>query len=197
FGLARWNKAQMVENSRQSLRDSFPRIFGTNWERARDIFYDHFNRHHTQSLAKLEGAEELLDFLQHHGIRMAICSNKAGSCLRKEVRHLEWMDYFVAIVGAQDAEKDKPDAAPVKLILKSNALAEASANEVWFIGDMGSDMQCAWRSGVVPVGIGEGSRENPAFMPKLWAPDLPALLTGLREGLSSFTALPRDALRAS
>jgi phosphoglycolate phosphatase len=193
FGLPKWNKTQMVANSKQSLRDSFPKIFGAAWEGARDVFYDYFYKHHIAGLKKLEGAEELLDVLHQHGVRMAICSNKAGPALRREVKHLGWRHYFVDIVGAQDAEKDKPDCAPVRLILRANALMDRTAEEIWFVGDTASDMQCALRAGIMPVGIGMDANENPAFMPKLWAADLPELLTGIKESLSSSAALPRAA----
>jgi phosphoglycolate phosphatase len=193
FGLPKWNKAQMVANSKMSLRNSFPTIFGPTWESARDVFYDYFYKHHIEGLHALDHAEELLDLLSQHGVRMAICSNKAGPALRREVKHLGWRKYFVDIVGAQDAEKDKPDCAPVRLILRANALMDRTADEIWFVGDTASDMQCALRAGIMPVGIGEDARENPSFMPKLWAADLSELLTGIKESLSSGAALPRVA----
>jgi phosphoglycolate phosphatase len=189
FGLSKWDRGQMIENSKLSLRNSFPKIFGTNWESARDIFYNHFNANHTVGLNKMEGAEDLLDFLYEHGVRLAVCSNKAGAILRREVKFLGWTKYFVDIVGAQDAERDKPDIAPIRLILRANAMMDYVPDEVWMVGDTMSDMQCAQRAGILPVGVGSRARENPDFMPKLWVADLPQLLTGLKQGLS-FASMP-------
>lgn len=191
FHQPRWNVAQMIESSKQSSRDSFPRIFGDNWEEAREVFYSHFNKNHLHGLKKLEGAEALLDFLFEHGVRLSVCSNKIGPVLRREVKHLGWTHYFVDIVGAQDAEKDKPDGAPVRLILRGNAMLDCLADEIWLIGDTSSDMQCAQRAGVFSVGLGPRANENPAFMPKLWVEDLAQLLTGFKEGLSSSPVPPR------
>jgi len=39
-------------------------------------------------------------------------------------------------------------------------VARRTADEIWFVGDTVSDMECAQRAGVLPVGIGEGSREK-------------------------------------
>jgi phosphoglycolate phosphatase len=184
FNKPAWTHAQMIDNSKQSLRNSFPQIFGPHWERAKDVFYDHFQKNHIQGLKKLNGAEALLDFLYEHGVRLAVCSNKAGGLLRREVRHLGWQHYFTDIVGAQDAEKDKPDAAPIRLILRANSMLECGVDDAWMVGDTVSDMQCAWRAGILPVGIGVGAKENPAFLPKLWVRDLSELLTGVRQSLS-------------
>ena len=38
FGLPEWDRAQVLGNVRKSLRESFPPLFGPDWERARDIF---------------------------------------------------------------------------------------------------------------------------------------------------------------
>jgi phosphoglycolate phosphatase len=184
FNKPTWGLQQMMENSKQSLRNSFPQIFGTEWEKAKEIFYDHFEKNHIQGLRKLNGAEGVLDFLYQHGVRLAVCSNKTGPILRREVKHLGWTHYFTDIVGAQDAEKDKPDAAPIRLILRANSMLECGMDDAWMVGDTVSDMQCALRAGILPVGIGAAARENPAFMPRLWVKDLPELLTGFRQSLS-------------
>ncbi|MFM7608026.1 MAG: HAD family hydrolase, partial [Alphaproteobacteria bacterium] len=39
FGLPLWNRTQVLANVRRALRESFPELFGADWERARDIFY--------------------------------------------------------------------------------------------------------------------------------------------------------------
>lgn len=182
FDLPLWTTDHMIENSRYSMRDSFPSIFGSDWHRARDIFYGHFREHHLRGLKKLRYAEELLQFLQHHGVKLMICSNKNGDLLRREVRHLGWSHYFSSILGATDAEKDKPDPAPVQLIFKQNNLKDYET--VWFVGDTVSDMVCGAKSGCMTVGIGKGSLEHPDFQPSMLAYDLCELLTGMRQLLS-------------
>ena len=182
FNLPLWNVERMIDNSKRSMRDSFPEIFGPDWHRARDIFYAHFRENHLQGLKKLRNAEELLKLLQQHGVKLMVCSNKNGDLLRREVRHLHWNDYFSSIVGATDAIKDKPDPAPAQLIFKQNNLKPYET--VWFVGDTITDIICGAKSGCVTVGIGKQSLENPDFQPSVWVYDLSELLTELKLLLS-------------
>src|SRR5271165_7270801 len=62
FGLPQWTAAETRARVRTSLRDSFPRVFGADWPRARDIFYaalaeQHLkmSRAHGQSAPKTRG----------------------------------------------------------------------------------------------------------------------------------------------
>lgn len=183
FNLPTWDREQMQANSRLSMRDSFPSIFGTEWEKARDVFYGHFRKHHLQGLHKLECAEDLITLLHTHGVRLAICSNKNGDLLRREVSHLGWRDHFSFIVGAQDTEHDKPDAAPARFILQAGNLKPG--RHIWFVGDTASDMICAGRSGLMAVGIGPHAHENQQYLPHLWANTLAELLTEIKGLLSS------------
>lgn len=183
FNLPSWDVARMMDNSRQSMRNSFPGIFGENWEKAREIFYADFRKHHLPSLKRIEGAAELLDFLNQHGVIIAVCSNKNGDLLRREAKHLGWTHYFTCLVGAQDAEKDKPDPAPVRLIRRVNHLP--AVTPIWFVGDTSADMICARRSNCLPVGIGPFAGEDPVYQPRLHFSGLGPLLTGLKTLLSS------------
>ncbi len=183
FNLPLWDTQRMMENSKYSMRDSFPKIFGDDWHRARDIFYDHFRSNHLNGLHKLDHAEDILNLLREHGVKLTICSNKNGDLLRREVAHLNWNHYFTSIIGATDAEKDKPDPAPAELILKNNNIKRHET--VWFIGDTATDIICGTKSGCLTVGIGEASLENPEFQPSVWVYDLGELLTELRLLLSS------------
>lgn len=182
YNMPLWDVPRMVENSKQSMRDSFPVIFGPDWKRARDIFYAHFRENHLRGLNRLKHADSLLQLLYVHGVKLTVCSNKNGDLLRREVCHLGWAGYFSHLVGATDAEKDKPDAAPARLIM--DRLGMRAGENVWFVGDTTTDMICGTRAGCYTVGIGKGALENPDFMPKIWAYDLGELLTGVKQLLS-------------
>lgn len=182
FGLPPWDQAQMVANSKQSLRNSFPTIFGRHWEKARDIFYAHFRANHLDGLHPLDQAEAVLRLLRNHGVRLALCSNKNGDILRREVRHAGWTRCFSSAIGAQDAVRDKPDAAPVQLILKTHQLTAGS--HIWFVGDTVTDMMTARHSGCYAVGIGADAMENEAFRPDLHVLDLGELFAKLGQVLS-------------
>lgn len=149
FGMAEWDMEQTQINVAASMRDSFPQMFGDRWTEARDVFTRSFESIHLSHLKPLPGAPELLAELRAHGIHIAVVSNKRGTFLRKEADVLGWTGLFGALIGANDAEADKPAPAPVHLALDGSGIAPGG--EVWFAGDSHVDLQCAVNSGCVPV----------------------------------------------
>ncbi|HYC04799.1 MAG TPA: HAD family hydrolase [Azospirillaceae bacterium] len=152
FGKRPWTLEESYERIRQSLRDSFPTLFGDDWMKARDIFYAHFEAHHLDYLDVLPGAADLLEALAGQGVYLGVVSNKTGRFLRAEAKLLGWDRHFGALVGATDAPADKPAAAPVTLALAPSGIEPGP--DVWFIGDADVDMECAHRTGCLPILIG-------------------------------------------
>ncbi len=149
MGHPEWSLEETRRRVALSLKDAFPALFGSRWEEAREIFYRKFMAIHVEMLRPLPGAEEMLIALTEMGIRLAVVSNKNGAFLRKEARQLGWDPLFDRLVGASDAEADKPDPAPVRLALSGSGIAPSE--HVWFAGDAVVDMQCAEGSGCVPI----------------------------------------------
>ena len=154
FGLPQWSLDEIKVNCIRAARDSFPEWFGAeNWKKAYDIYYDHFDRvRKMANITALAGAEQFLRFLKAKDIPAFVVSNKHGEYLRLEAAQLGWSDLFAAIVGAQDAARDKPSREPVDLAL-SKAGIKAHA-DVWFVGDSEIDMMCARNAECTPVLIG-------------------------------------------
>lgn len=149
MGQRPWTLEETRARVRLSLRDSFPILFGERWEEARAIFYEAFGRVHIEALAPLAGADRLLAAFHNANIYLAVVSNKTGRYLRLEAEHLGWDRLFHRIVGAGDAERDKP--APEALLLALSDAPVRAGPEVWFIGDSGIDMEIAHKTGCVPV----------------------------------------------
>ncbi|UEM06191.1 HAD family hydrolase [Skermanella rosea] len=162
-GLPPWTLEETRIRVRQSLRDSFPRLFGDRWTDARDIFYDHFGRHHLDYLKPLPGAEGLLSALAGQGVYLGVVSNKTGRFLRAESAQLGWDRYFGKLVGAGDAPQDKPAVDPIHMALEPGGLI--AGPDVWFIGDADVDMQCAHAGGCVPMLIGNSPDDFGNFPP--------------------------------
>lgn len=144
-----WSLDETKRRVRRSLRDSFPVLFGERWTEARDIFYSAFERSHIERLTPIPGAADLLAGLSRSGIRMAVLSNKTGRYLREEAKHLGWDAFFVEMVGAGDAGRDKPDSEALEKALTKLGCRAGPA--VWIVGDAGIDMEIAHRTGCVPV----------------------------------------------
>jgi phosphoglycolate phosphatase len=144
------------EGIHHSLRDSFPKIFGEGWEKAREVYFQSFLRHHLEKIRDLPDASSVLTHLSGTGLYTAVVSNKTGKYLREEVAHMGWDGYFHKVVGASDASEDKPHPAPIHLALEGSGIA--AGPHVWFVGDSFTDIQCALNAGCTPVLFGENIR---------------------------------------
>ena len=151
FGLPPWSFARTMSHVSRSGRESFPGMFGKDWRQASDMFYAAFEARHLDALTLLPDAETCLDRLEAAGFPLAVVSNKNGTYLRREVDRLGWTGRFTALVGAGDARRDKPDAAPVRMALGGRA-------GQWLVGDSDTDIRTArsagLRSAIVPYANG-------------------------------------------
>lgn len=149
FDMPKYTMEEYQSKTGQSLRETFPSIFGDRWEEAKNIFLTAYQKHHLEYLRVFPKAEELLEFCSKF-CKIGIVSNKTSHILHKEIEALGWNKYFTAIVGAGDAEKDKPAPEPVYLAIKK---CNVPVKTVWFVGDGDSDVKCAKSSGCFPVRI--------------------------------------------
>ncbi len=156
FALPRWTVQETRERARVSVRDAFPPLFGSEWPRAREIFYTAFAEDHLDHVTPMPGAADALD--AGAAWPQGVVSNKGGRFLRAEVAHLGWAARFAAVVGAGDAAADKPDPAPILLALdRMGARAERS---VWYLGDTATDMAAARGAGVTAVLVGDAAHDG-------------------------------------
>ena len=168
FGLEPWTLDETRRRVAESMRNSFPDLFGDRWEEAGKVFYQRFGAIHLKSLRPLPGAQRMLAELNEAGVYLGVVSNKKGEYLRSEAAHLGWDAYFGRIVGAFDAERDKPAPAPVEMALAGSGVRPG--NQVWFAGDAGIDLECAVNAGCVPVLVRDSAPEPGEFRahPPAW-----------------------------
>jgi phosphoglycolate phosphatase len=151
FDMPEWDRETVLARVRGSLRDTFPGMFGADWERARDIFYAAVREQHLAVLNPLPGAAEAIAAASRLGPQ-GVISNKQGPLLRAEAAHLGWASHFAATLGAGDAARDKPDPAPFVLAFEACGVRQPS--RVWYVGDTALDMQAARAAGCVAVLVG-------------------------------------------
>ena len=154
MGHAPWSEDEVRRRATASARDAFRRLFGDRDREALEIFYRELDSVHADAVRPLPGAAELLEVLGRHGVPMAVVSNKNGRHLRAEAERLGWTHHFVRLVGAADAEADKPDSAPVRMALAGTGVEPGP--QVWFVGDSAVDLQCAHLARCVPILIQGG-----------------------------------------
>jgi phosphoglycolate phosphatase len=145
MGREPWSLAEVKARTRLSLMEAFPPIFGEHWQEARDHYFDRFAAIHLDRIKPLPGAAAMLEALAALGLPLGVVSNKTGATLRREAAHFGWSGRFASLVGAGDASADKPAAAPILLALE--AVRVAAGDQVWYVGDTATDMQCAANAG--------------------------------------------------
>jgi len=149
FGQSPWTLDQTRGRVRKSLRNSFPDLFGDRWREAGNVFYERYGAIHVEKLQPLAGAEDMLVTLAEAGIHLSVISNKKGDLLRLEAKHLGWDRFFGAMIGALDANKDKPATEPVDMALAPSGIEKGPG--VWIAGDADIDLECAHNAGCTPI----------------------------------------------
>jgi phosphoglycolate phosphatase len=179
FDMPEWDRETVLARVRGSMRDTFPGMFGTGWERARDIFTGAVRECHLGVLAPMPGAAAAIAAAAALG-RQAVISNKQGPLLRAEVVHLGWQAHFAATLGAGDAAADKPDPAPFRIALEACGVRPGA--RVWYVGDTALDMRAARIVGCVAVLVGGAPHDGGVAnaMPDLAFEDAAALARALR-----------------
>lgn len=156
YGMPPWTVADSRQRMRHAIRDSFPPMFGASWEQARDVFLATLEAVQLDHLAAMPDVAEALAAAARWP--QAVVSNKPGAALRREVGHIGWNAYFRAVIGAGDAEADKPHPAPIWQALAAIGLKPGP--EIWYVGDTGVDMLAARAAGVTAVLLGDAAHDG-------------------------------------
>jgi phosphoglycolate phosphatase len=149
MGQQAWTDDEARRRAGPSARDLFMQLFGDDWQQADKIYYDTFRSIVLDKIRVQDNAEAILQALSDENVFLAVVSNKRGPMLRAEAEHLRFHEYFNNIVGAGDAERDKPDMAPVLMALQGSGIEPGP--DVWFVGDSNTDMLCARNAGCTGI----------------------------------------------
>jgi len=153
-----WSLEKIRDTVHKSMRESFPDIFGSNWEKAGEFYRQSYHQLNIENIAFLKDSLNLIKLIHQLNIPQFIVSNKIGATLRKEVKKLQVDKLFFSIIGAQDADADKPSSSPVELALMSSGI-DLKKHHLWFVGDTIADIECAYNIGATPILYGfEGNK---------------------------------------
>jgi phosphoglycolate phosphatase len=148
-----WSIEKVRDSVHKSMRESFPQIFGNDWEKAGEIYKKAYHDINIAQISLLKNSFELLNFVKSLNIPQFLVSNKIGTTLRKEVKKLQLDHLFFSLVGAQDANSDKPSREPVDFALMGSEI-DIKKHHIWFIGDTIADVECAHNSNIFPIVYG-------------------------------------------
>lgn len=158
MGREPWGLQKVRDTVHKSMRESFPIIFGDNWEKAGEIYKNSYRAIHLDKIELLPNAMNLINKLEEQGILQILVSNKIGITLRKEAAKLGIDRKFFSIIGASDAAFDKPSREPVDLALLGSDL-DPKKDVIWFVGDTIADVECAYNSGCIPIVYGHSGNQ--------------------------------------
>ena len=102
-----------------------------------------------------DGIVELVEELQHKGIKLAVASNKFQAGTDKLIKKFFPTTDFVMICGNREGVPLKPDTALVDLILDT---AGVERQRCIMVGDSAVDILTAERAGIHSVGVNWGFR---------------------------------------
>jgi phosphoglycolate phosphatase len=121
-------------------------------------FIDYYAVHIADESRPFEGLEDALDQLAGQGFRLAVCTNKLEGLSRLLLDKLGLTARFAAICGADTFGVSKPD--PV-ILQQTVARAGGGITSTIMVGDAGTDIGVARRSGVPVIGVSFGYTEIP------------------------------------
>lgn len=136
----------------------YTEIYGEHRESAKTHFENYVMANHTTGIKPVEDARNVLQYLHEAQIPCGVVTNKKTDLVRAEIRNYGWDKYFASVVGAGEAEKDKPSAAPLHLAVERAALS-ATPQQIWFVGDTDNDLACAAEYGARSVFIAEEEKD--------------------------------------
>lgn len=128
----------------------YPAIYKDKADQAIEIFQNYvFGNAHKVGI--FDGCEDVIRYLNAKNIRMGIVSNKKAHFIREELRHQRFGECFSVIVGAGEAEADKPSCALLRLAVEKISSQAITPEAIWFIGDTENDLACARNYGAKAV----------------------------------------------
>jgi len=121
-------------------------------------FIAYYAEHIADESRPFDGLEAALDDLAAKGCRFAVCTNKLEWLSLRLLDRLGLTDRFAAVCGADTFGVSKPD--PV-ILRQTVAKAGGSIGKTLMVGDAGTDVGVARRTGVPVVGVTFGYTEIP------------------------------------
>ena len=117
----------------------------------------YYETHNLVTSKPYDGIPEMLDELQKRGYKLAVFSNKPDADTKNVVAHYFPQVKWDVVRGQVEGVPVKPD--PMGALAVADVLGVAP-DEVLYLGDTATDMNCARNAGMHPVGVLWGFRKE-------------------------------------
>lgn len=133
------------------------RLLGDDYMRLVTAYRDHYYGSN-RSAPPFTGIPEVLAEFHDAGVPMAVVTSKISWGAVEELQSANLLQYFAAVIGADDTEQNKPDPEPVYAAL--DRLVLTAGPDVLFIGDSPADMFAGTNAGCTPVAATWGTLDE-------------------------------------
>ncbi|MCP5153381.1 MAG: HAD-IA family hydrolase [Ectothiorhodospiraceae bacterium] len=121
------------------------------------VYREHYYVENRRGLVPYPGIAELLDALARQRVRIAVVTSKHGLGARGELESTGLARYVEHLVGAEDVERPKPDAEPLRRAMTAlGVLPERTL----MVGDTSADVLGARAAGTRGAGALWGTRDR-------------------------------------
>lgn len=106
---------------------------------------DYYKRYHHELASLHHGVEDILRYLQSHGVKIALFTGKGRRTTEITLRELNIHRYFDLIVSGSDVVNHKPHHEGITRVLQTFSLRPS---EVLMVGDALADLKASRAAGV-------------------------------------------------
>jgi len=159
MGLSGLDRSSARRSIGLPLRHTIEMGLGLEAERASlavELYRKHYNEVAFESTCLFPGVKDTLELLGQDFL-LAIASSKSSQGLKTMVQHLEIIDRFAFIAGAQDVQQGKP--APDMVLLALEAL-DVPAEKCLVVGDTIYDIEMGQKASVDTCGVTYGNNSG-------------------------------------
>lgn len=133
------------------------RLLGVDYMRFVRAYREHYYASARQ-IPPFEGVPEVLAAFHHEGLPMAVVTSKISWGAVEELQNSGLLQYFAAVIGADDTEQNKPDPEPVFAAL--DRLMLEPGPRVILVGDSPADIFAASNAGCTSVAATWGTLDE-------------------------------------
>ncbi len=120
--------------------------------------------------------KDVLSELKGTKLVLGVASNIPTLFLKQHLKSFEVEDYFDAVTGQEDCDKQKPSPKPILVTLEK---LETKPQEALYVGDMEEDVIAGKRAGTLTAAIARRESYHPRWRLERRRPDY--LISSLRE----------------
>lgn len=141
MGLLRipYDEVKRITSTLQN-KDTLGHIFKERKDEAGAFFYEYIEKFHTDRLAAMPGAKELLEFCRESGLETYLITNKRTRFIHEEIEKLGFKSYFNKVVAAGEHTEDKPHPIACHAVFENQL---PPAEQIIVVGDGEADVKTA------------------------------------------------------